>query len=120
MLFEIEPTGDGYSISKRSLAPAAAADLGLREKHIEQWLAEHPQLLLPNEEVLVIGRSVAGQAIADILALDSFGRLVIVEIKRHRSGRETIAQLLGYAASMRNVTYDELNAIAQRYWRSTE
>jgi hypothetical protein len=116
MLFEIERVEDGYSISSRRFAREPAGELGLREKHIETWLAERPDLLLPNEQVLVIGQSVAGQAMADILALDSFGRLIIVEIKRGRSGRETVAQLLGYAARMQNITYEELNQIAQRYW----
>jgi hypothetical protein len=115
MLFEIEEKDGEFSISTRSLSRNSAAELGLREKHIENWLANHPHLLLPNEQVLVIGQSVSGQSMADVLALDAFGRLVIVEVKRGRSGRETVAQLLGYAARMRGITYEELDAITQRH-----
>ncbi len=115
MLFEIENTGNGYSVSSRKIMPRSAADLKLLEKDIEHWIADHPEVLLPNEQVLVIGQSIAGQPMADVLALDSFGRLIVVEIKRDRADRETIAQLLGYAASLYEVSYEELNGIAQRY-----
>lgn len=115
MLFEIEKTGNGYSVSSRRLMPSSAADLGLLEKDIERWIATHPEVLLPNEQVLVIGQSISGQSMADVLALDSFGRLIVVEIKRHQTGRETIAQLLEYAARLRGITYETLNNLAQDY-----
>ncbi len=99
------------------MIPQSAAGLGLLEKDIERWIAEHPEVLLPNEQVLVIGQSISGQSMADVLALDSFGRLIIVEIKRHRTGRETVAQLLGYAARLHGASYEELNGMAQHYGR---
>lgn len=122
MLFEIENTGKGYSVSSRRLTPRSAADLGLLEKDIENWVADHPEVLLPNEQVLVIGQSIAGQSMADVLALDSFGRLIIVEIKRHQTDRETIAQLLGYAARLHGASYEKLNGFAQNYrnWQGGE
>jgi RecB family endonuclease NucS len=115
LLFEIENVGAKYSVSSHKIMPRPAADLGLLEKDIEEWIADHPEVLLPNEQVLVIEQSITGQSMADVLVLDSFGRLIIVEIKRHQTDRKTVAQLLEYAARLRGVSYEELNSRAQRY-----
>jgi RecB family endonuclease NucS len=82
MLFEIIKTPSGFAVSSSSLGAKPPSSVGLLERDIENWLANEPNLLLPNEQLLVIGRSLAGQAMADIVALDALGRLVIVEIKR--------------------------------------
>ena len=95
----------------------APSGIGLVESDIERWLAGQPNLLLPNEQLLVIARSVAGQAMADMLALDALGRLVIVEIKRDWSDRTTVGQLLEYAARLRTSSFDELQGYARRYRR---
>ena len=110
MLFEIEHSGEKYAVSSRTIAPQPVAELGLLEKDIEHWIDDRPEIVLPNEKVLVIG-----QSMADVLAIDEFGRLVIVEVKRNRTSRDTVAQLLGYAARMHDTNYNELNAIAKRY-----
>jgi hypothetical protein len=93
----------------------APASIGLLESDIERWLADLPSLLLPNEQLLVIARSVAGESMADILALDALGRLVIVEIKRDWSDRATVGQLLEYAARLRSISFDELQSYARRF-----
>jgi RecB family endonuclease NucS len=115
VLFEIERSGDKYTVSSRTITPEPVAELGLLEKDIEHWIADLPDIILPNEKILVIGQSIAGQSMADVLAIDEFGRLVIVEIKRSRTSRDTVAQLLGYAARMHHINYEELNAIAKSY-----
>jgi hypothetical protein len=115
MLFEIEQRDGTYAVSPRGLAPSAPSNLGLLEKHIEHWLANHPEILLPGEQVLVIARSISGQSMADILALDSAGRLIVVEIKRDWSSRETVGQLLEYAARLSNCGYAFLEGLARKY-----
>lgn len=52
---------------------------------------------------------------ADLLALDALGNLILVEIKRDWSDRSTIAQLLEYAAAYQDATYETFNQEAQRY-----
>jgi hypothetical protein len=108
MLFEITKVTSGFAISTNGLAMQAPSSVGLVERDIEGWLADKPNLLLPNEQLLVIARSVAGQSMADILALDALGRLVIVEIKRDWSDRSTVGQLLEYAARLRTTSFEEL------------
>ena len=56
--------------------------------------------------MLVISRSVSGKNMADILALDADGCVVIVEIKRDWSDRATVGQLLEYAAAMTGKNYE--------------
>ena len=121
MLYEIETNGDDLTVTNE-FREKNASELGIREKAIENWIAALPKLLLPNEEVLIIGQSVSGQGMADILALDSLGNLLLVEIKRDWSDRATVGQLLGYAAEFRGVVYERLDAEAQRYpkWKGSD
>ena len=94
-----------------------ASELDLAEKDLENWMAANPELLFGREQVLVISQSIAGRPMADILALDADGRLVIVEIKRNWSDRKTVGQLLEYAAEMAGKTYDDLEKLHEEYWQ---
>jgi hypothetical protein len=114
MLYEIENEGGRFLIKEKYLEKSAS-ELGVQEKTIEDWLANHPELLFPKEQVLVFAQSVAGKHMADILALDSYGNLVIVEIKRDWSDRSTVAQLLEYAADCKDTPYETFNQWAQEY-----
>jgi hypothetical protein len=115
MLFEIVKTDSGFEVSPKTLVTQPPSNIGLLERDIERWLADKPNLLLPNEQLLVIARSVAGQAMADMLALDTLGHLVIVEIKRDWSDRTTVGQLLEYAARLRKPSFNELQNLARGY-----
>jgi hypothetical protein len=93
----------------------SAGDLGLKEKDIENWVAQHPELLFGQERVLVFAQSVMGDSMADIIALDTAARLVLVELKRDWSDRATVGQLLEYAATISGKGYGYLNDLARRY-----
>jgi hypothetical protein len=119
MLYAIEDDGTEFIVKER-FHEKSASELGVQEKTIENWIASHPGLLLPKEQVLVIGQSISGQSMADVLALDSFGNLVVVEIKRDWSDRSTVAQLLEYAATYKDYTYESFNQLAQKYKNWTD
>lgn len=114
MLYEIE-NHRGKLIVSKEFVETTASEVSVKEKTIENWIAENPQLLFPKEQVLVIGQSISGQGMADILALDSLGNLIIVEIKRDWSHRTTVAQLLEYASEYLDPNYETLNIHAQKY-----
>jgi len=114
LLYGIEENNSVFTIKEKYIMKAAA-EVGLKEKNIEDFIASNPETLFPNEEVLVIAQSISYRNMADVLALDATGNLIIVEIKRDHSSRETVGQLLEYAAKMKVVTYDELNDISQKY-----
>ena len=62
----------------------------------------------------MIAQSVSGHSMADILALDAEGRLVIVEIKRNWSDRATVGQSLQYAANQAESEYEDLEELHRR------
>jgi hypothetical protein len=59
---------------------------------------------------------------ADVLALDTSGNLIIIEIKRDWSNRKTIGQLLEYAAKFKDVGYERLAEEVKKYdkWEEGE
>jgi hypothetical protein len=116
MLYQIEPDGNDLVVTKE-FREKSASELGIQEKAIENWISKNPKLLFPNEEVMIIGQSISGQNMADILALDTLGRLVVVEIKRDWSDRATVAQLLEYAANLQGAGYERLSEEASKYRR---
>ena len=88
--------------------------LGLEER-IENWLEKDISII--SDELLVIGRQVEtgfGGAI-DILCLDSNGDVVILELKRDRTPREIVAQILDYASWVRDLSNEQITDIANGY-----
>lgn len=96
---------------------SSASELSILEKDLENWMSQNNSLLFGNERLLVIGQSVSGQSMADILALDADKNLIVVEIKRDWSDRSTVGQLLEYAAKMANSKYEDLEKLAHKYWQ---
>ena len=105
-------------ITFRQYMKYSASQLDIREKDLENWISKNPELLFGGEGILVISQSVSGQPMADILALDADGNLIIVEIKRDWSDRATVGQLLEYAANMTGVSQDRLEQLHKKYWES--
>lgn len=77
------------------------------ERYFESWLENSPSLLLDDEQegntILWIGRQVTAnvgdtEKFPDLIGIDSSGDLVIVELKKGKTPREVIAQILEYAA----------------------
>ena len=116
MLFKLIRDGERRKNAFQPYMERTASELNLTEKNLENWMAGNPELLFGTERVLVISQSVAGQRMADILALDADGCLVIVEIKRDWSDRATVGQLLEYAAEMTGKNYEDLEKLHRNYW----
>lgn len=92
-----------------------ATDLKVKEKQIEEWMALKPNLLFTDEgAVMTIAQELSGELQADLLAVDSQGNLIIIEIKRHWSDRNTVGQLLDYAARLSAWDYATFN----KRWKS--
>lgn len=85
------------------------------ESQLEDWLVKDVSLLA--QELVVIGRQVTTDwgARIDILALDSDANCVIVELKRDKTPREVVAQVLDYASWVRRLSYGELDSLAQSH-----
>ncbi len=81
------------------------------ESRLESLLADDIAVVDPG--LLLIGRQVStayGKFI-DLLAIDSDGRVVVLELKRDRTPREVVAQLLDYGSWVRELEDDDLASI---------
>lgn len=82
---------------------------------LEDWIAKDSSLL--GMELLMIGRQVTtdfGGRI-DLLAIDRQGDITIIELKRDRTPRDIVAQVLDYASWIRRLSYKDLDSIASAY-----
>lgn len=62
---------------------------------------------------MLIGRQIStdyGKFI-DLLAMDVGGNLTVIELKRDKTPREVVAQILDYASWIQNLSYDEITEI---------
>jgi predicted transport protein len=99
--------------------PTSMTQQGLQEKAMEQWLADNSEAVLPEgEHILVISQEHPFEPIVDILAVDSRGNLVVIEIKRGQTPRDVIAQALDYASGVASWDYQQLNQRAMSYFHT--
>ena len=115
-LFKLKGISSDSQVAELELAKPAKLAL---EKHLENWLERNPWALA-EEPLLIIGRQTsanidAGTIFPDLLALDSEGNLVIIELKKAQAPREVVAQVLEYAAWANELSEDDLVAIAANY-----
>ena len=116
-IYRLEKT-DG-DLSKAELIVAQETDLQL-EEHLESWLENSPGALIPDEIVLWIGRQPSARTeenvvFPDLLGVDADGNLIVAELKRAKTPRETVAQLLEYAAWANELTEEQIHAHAEGY-----
>lgn len=89
------------------------------ENRIEDWVAR--DLSLIGVDGVIIGRQVVtahGKRI-DLLAMDEEGNLIIVELKRDRSARDIVAQVLDYASWVSKLTTKDVHELARSYCDQT-
>jgi hypothetical protein len=87
------------------------------EGQLEDIIAGDISIL--NPALLLIGRQVLTSygKVIDILAMDADGKLVVVELKRDRTPRDVVAQLLDYGSWVRHLGDEEIAAIFDAYLR---
>ncbi len=68
-------------------------------------------------DVMVIGRQVKTEhgGRIDLLALDQDANTVVFELKRGRTPREVVAQVLDYATSVKDLTYAQLDTLCRNH-----
>lgn len=81
------------------------------EARLERVLVNDLSLVSPG--LMLVGRQVStdyGKRI-DLLAMDRDGYVTVIELKRNRTSREVVAQLLDYASWVESLTYEDLSRI---------
>ena len=89
------------------------------EADIEELLENNP-VLLTGENILCIGRQVStdtGKKL-DLLAVDKFRRLIVIELKKDYAPREIIAQALDYTSWLNKLSEREIEKIAKDYFEN--
>jgi hypothetical protein len=91
--------------------PIAAAGIG-EERRLESIIADD-LAILGLGPLLLVGRQVATDfgGRVDLLAIDQEGTTYVIELKRGRTAREVIAQVLDYGAWARDLSADLLTRI---------
>jgi len=94
------------------------SELGFKERsHLQEWIAYNPSVF--GEELLIIQKEFSNfddtNERLDLLALDQFGNLVIIENKLDDSGKDVTWQSLKYASYCSELTKDNIRNIYQDY-----
>lgn len=85
------------------------------ESLLEDILADDISVIDPN--LLLIGRQVptSYRKFIDLLAIDADGNLVVLELKRDRTPREVVAQLLDYGSWIRELEGEDIAGLFSNY-----
>lgn len=117
-IFTLEVENDDFDNAKFISAPERSIEF---ERHLESWLENNPWILVQGEDILWIGKQTSARVedstiFPDLLGIDIEGNLIIVELKRGRTPRDTVAQLLDYAAWTDGISDAQVREIAQAYF----
>lgn len=85
------------------------------ENRLEEILNEDISIVSPNW--MIIGRQVRtpfGHVI-DLLAIDGSGNLIIIELKRDKTHRDIVSQVLDYGSWVKDISDDDIAKIYQSY-----
>ena len=87
------------------------------EAVLEDWLESIPDGIVEDGRILIIGRQVVTNlgGFIDLLGLDREGDVVVVELKRDRTPRDTIAQSLEYVSFAERLDTAQLEGILRSY-----
>ena len=115
---------ESNSIENAVLVSASKTNLEL-EKHLENWLENSPWAIA-QEPLLIIGRQTTavtneyGAIFPDLLGIDKEGNLVIIELKKGRTPREVIVQLLEYAAWANELSDSKIYDLSASYFSTID
>ena len=124
MLIGINIEDSKIKINDKNISEKSFKELSLKEKDLEEFLRVNIDTIFDNETLLVIGHQVLDNqnGRSDLIAIDSNGNLVLIEIKRDKEDSQARKeplelQAIRYAASLAMIkTPDELvDNIYQHY-----
>ena len=99
------------------------AGLGFRERRdIQEWVAANPSIL--SDDLLIVGKEFSGfdrtGERLDLLAVDSDGKLVIIELKRDDTGADAHWQAIKYASYFQRASDDDIVGMAMELWNVSQ
>lgn len=91
------------------------ADIGWKEKDLENLVAKNMPKLIPENQLMVLFQERPFEEAADIFALDKSGDLYIFELKRWRGHQENLLQVLRYGQKYGQYSYEQLQDMLRKY-----
>jgi len=87
------------------------------ESELENMIFKDVSIL--NDQWLLIGRQVrtAYDKFIDLLAVDELGTLIIIELKKHKTPREVVAQIIDYASWVQDIDASTIAEIFEKFNR---
>ena len=106
-LFRVDPS----TKESRKVSEAGFAELGLQERRdIQEWVVANPGIL--GDDLLIIAKEFSDfdrtNDRLDLLAVDTDGKLVIIELKRDNSGVDAHWQAIKYASYLRHAIHADI------------
>lgn len=103
-----------WQIDNKQLVPMDKSALDLEER-LETWIEQ--DISLTGIDAMIIGRQVHTDfgGYIDLLAINSDGELIIIELKRKKTPRDIVAQCLDYGTWVYGLTYENIVEIYQTY-----
>jgi len=100
---------------KLKLLESTLANSGRTEAYdLESWIASNPSII--GSDLVIIGRQVTTKSgPLDLLAIDSSGNTVIIELKRDILPRETLAQAIDYTSDVADWNIDKISETCTKY-----
>lgn len=94
-------------------------DEGRKEKEdLEQWLKTNSEIL--GKDIVIIGEQVnTGSGFMDFLGIDKNGNPVVIELKRDKLHRESLAQAIDYASVIATWGIEKYSEICSEYTKKT-
>ena len=92
-------------------------ELEHQEAVLEDWLEANPDGIVEDGRILIIGRQVVTNlgGFIDLIGLTREGDVVVVELKRDRTPRDTVAQALEYVSFAELLDTVQLEGILRAY-----
>lgn len=105
-----------WNIAGTTLSEVARQSVDL-EARLEDWM--HSDVSVLSDDLLVIGRQVdtEGSGILDLLCLNRNGDLYVVELKRGKTHREVIAQVLDYGAWAADLSFEHIQEVGNHFFK---
>lgn len=102
-----------WKVQENELKEINSSNLDYEER-IHKWIENDIKLILP--DAIIIGSKIKTDHMKeiDLLAIDSSGDLIIIELKRGTTPREIIAQTLDYTAWVATLSVEDINNILQK------
>lgn len=118
-LFRINPENR----ESEKIAEVEFASLGFQERRdIQEWVAANPGIL--GDDLLIIGKEFSDfdrtDERLDLLAVDTGGKLVVIELKRDDSGADAHWQAIKYASYLQRASADDIIRMLAEYSETSD